>query len=323
MKVFFKYLLLVFLLLPAVSNAQDTTLATPEIVSLNIDSLILDSVRKAFILNHVPLRKSEIDSIRLQKQISAYGEWTAYYLLHTNWYKLKEPADRLYLSRRKENGLEWQFYTFLAMFFLASKLVSGNNNYIRNIFRIYGSDGYAFRQARDFLQQSPLTSLGLNIQFLLSASLFVYFGFGKELEAIGMDKVGILFSVIAILLFIYAFKYIFLVGLGWMFKAKEQIQQYQFIVLLNLKIVGWVFLVASFLMAFSTELIANFALRISLFICIVILFLRLWKAYIIFARHIQVNLFTFVIGVISLELLPTAVFVKSIIVSMKAWFTAF
>jgi hypothetical protein len=163
----------------------------------------------------------------------------------------------------------------------------------------------------------------LNLQFLLSASLFVYFGFGKELEAIGMDKVGILFSVIAILLFIYAFKYIFLVGLGWMFKAKEQIQQYQFIVLLNLKIVGWVFLVASFLMAFSTELIANFALRISLFICIVILFLRLWKAYIIFARHIQVNLFTFVIGVISLELLPTAVFVKSIIVSMKAWFTAF
>ena len=274
-------------------------------------------------MNHVPLRKSEIDSIILQKGKSAYGDWTSYYLLRADWYNLNGPAERLYLSRRERDGFEWQFYSFLVMFFLASRLVSGNRNYVRNIFRIYGSDGYAFRQARDFLQQSPLTSLGLNIQFLLSASLFVYFGFGKELEAIGMDKVGILFSVTAMLLFIYAFKYIFLVGLGWIFKAREQFQQYQFIVLLNLKIAGWVFLVASFLMAFSNNFIANFAFKTSLFFCVMMVFLRLWKAYIIFARHIQVSLFTFIIAVISLEVLPSAVFVKLILSSMKAWFTAF
>jgi hypothetical protein len=254
---------------------------------------------------------------------SAYGKWTPYYLLHADWYKLNEPAERLYLSRREKDGFEWQFYSFLMMFFLASKLISGNRNYIRNIFKIYGSDGYAFRQARDFMQQSPLTSLGLNIQFLLSTSLFIYFGFGKELEAIGMDKAGILFSIIAILTFVYTFKYIFLVALGWIFKARDQFQQYQFIVLLNLKIAGWLFLVASFLMAFSNKYIANFAFWASLVFCVILLLLRLWKAYIIFARYIQVTLFTFIIGVISLEVLPTAVFVKLIISSMRAWFTAF
>lgn len=323
MNVFFKYLLPVFLLLPVVATAQDSVSVVPVTISLNVDSLIRDSARKAYILNHIPLRKTEMDSIRLQKAKSAYGQWTSYYLMHADWYKLNEQAGRLYLSRRENNGIEWQFYSFLMMFFLASRLVSGNRNYIKNIFRIYGSDGYAFRQARDFLQQSPLTSFGLNVQFLLAASFFVYFGFGKDLEAIGMDRVGILFSVACLLLFIYSFKYVFLVGLGWIFKAREQFQQYQFIVLLNLKIAGWVFLIASFLMSFSNTFIAALAFRISLFFCAVMLLFRLWKAYMIFARHIQVSIFTFIIGIISLEILPTAVFVKIIIRGMEAWMDTF
>jgi hypothetical protein len=269
------------------------------------------------------LRKTEIDSIRLQKVKSVYGPWTSYYLLHAGWYKLNEPAVRLYLSRREKNGMEWQFYSFLFMFFLASRLLSGNRNYIRNILRIYGSDGYAFRQARDFLQHSPLTSLGLNIQFLFGASFFVYAGFGKDLEAIGMDRLGILFSVVCLLLFVYSFKYVFLVGLGWIFKAREQFQQYQFIVLLNLKIAGWVFLIASFLMSFSNTFIAGLAFRTSLFFCSVMLMFRIWKAYMIFARRLHVSIFTFILGVISLEVLPTAVFIKMIIRAMEAWVDTF
>ena len=171
MRVFLTYLLVFLLIFPKVSGAQDTTLFVPDIISTNIDSLIRDSVRKAFILNHIPLKKTEVDAIPLHPARSVYGKWTAYYLMRVSWYKLKEPAGRLYLSRRINDADEWQFYSFLLMFFLASRLFSSNRNYIKNIFRIYGSDGYAFRQARDFLQQSPITSLGLNIQFLVINSI--------------------------------------------------------------------------------------------------------------------------------------------------------
>jgi hypothetical protein len=253
----------------------------------------------------------------------AYGKWTAFYMENIKWFLLKEPANRLYLSRRANVGMEWQFYSFSLLFLLASFLITGNRNYIKNIFKIYGSDGYAFRQARDFLQQSPLTSVGLNIQFLLTAALFVYFGFGSKIEQVGMDRLGIIVAVITILLFVYAFKYIFLQILGWIFKAKGQFQQYQFVVLLNLKIAGWVFLVSAFLMAFSVQLIAGLVFKLALAACVLIFFFRIWKGYMIFARHAQVNLFTYLMAVVSFEVLPAAVFAKIAYGAIDSWFNPF
>jgi hypothetical protein len=323
MKGFNRYMLIVMLLGYVKLSAQDTLSYIPEQISYNVDSLIRDSVRKAYILNHIPLRKSELDTIKLVKAGKAYGKWTAFYMENIQWFLLKEPADRLYLSRREHEGMEWQFYSFSLLFLLASFLVTGNRNYIKNIFKIYGSDGYAFRQARDFLQQSPLTSVGLNIQFLLTAALFVYFGFGSSLEQVGMDRLGIVIAVITILLFVYSFKYIFLQILGWIFKAKGQFQQYQFVVLLNLKIAGWVFLISAFLMAFSAPFIAGVVFNLALAACVLILLFRIWKGYMIFARQAQVNLFIFLMSVLSFEVLPAAVFAKIAYGAIESWFNPF
>ena len=323
MKWIYRYMLIIMLLGYVKLNAQDTLSYIPEQLSYNVDSLIRDSVTKAFILNHIPLRKSELDTIILVKAGKAYGRWTAFYMENIKWFLLKEPANRLYLSRRANEGMEWQFYSFSLLFLLASFLITGNRNYIKNIFKIYGSDGYAFRQARDFLQQSPLTSAGLNIQFLLTTALFVYFGFGSKIEQVGMDRLGIFVAVISILLFVYAFKYIFLQILGWIFKAKGQFQQYQFVVLLNLKIAGWVFLVSSFLMAFSVQIIAGLVFNLALAACVLIFFFRIWKGYMIFARHAQVNLFTYLMAVVSFEVLPAAVFAKIAYGAIESWFNPF
>jgi hypothetical protein len=304
-------------------NAQDTLSYIPEQISYNIDSLIRDSVRKAYILNHIPLRKSEMDTIKLVQTGKAYGKLTAFYVENVKWFLLKEPPNRLYLSRREHGGMEWQFYSFSLLFLFASFLITGNRNYIKNIFKVYGSDGYAFRQARDFLQQSPLTSIGLNIQFLLTAALFVYFGFRMKLEQIGMDRLGIIVSVITILLFVYSFKYIFLQILGWIFKAKGQFQQYQFVVLLSLKIAGWIFLISAFLMAFSVQFIAGLAFKMALAACVFIFLFRIWKGYMIFARQAQINLFIFVISVLSFEVLPAVVFAKIAYGAIDGWFNPF
>ena len=323
MKWIYRYMLIVMLLGSVKLNAQDTLSYIPEQISFNVDSLIRDSVRKAFILNHIPLRKSELDTIMLVKEDKAYGKWTAFYMENIKWFLLKEPANRLYLSRRANEGMEWQFYSFSLLFLFASFLITGNRNYIKNIFKVYGSDGYAFRQARDFLQQSPLTSVGLNIQFLLTAALFVYFGFGSRIEQVGMDRLGIIVAVIIILLFVYAFKYIFLQILGWIFKAKGQFQQYQFVVLLNLKIAGWVFLVSAFLMAFSVQFIAGLVFKLALAACVLIFLFRIWKGYMIFGRHAQVNLFTYLMAVVSFEVLPAAVFAKIAYGAIDSWFNPF
>jgi hypothetical protein len=323
MKGIYRYMLIVMLLSCVKLSAQDTLSYVPEQLSYNVDSLIRDSVRKAYILNHIPLRKSELDTIKLFKTGKAYGKWTAFYMENIQWFLLKTPANRLYLSRRDYVGMEWQFYVFSLLFLLASFLITGNRNYVKNIFKIYGSDGYAFRQARDFLQQSPLTSAGLNIQFLLTAALFVYFGFGSRLEQVGMDRLGIVIAVIIILLLVYTFKYIFLQILGWIFKAKGQFQQYQFVVLLNLKIAGWIFLISAFLMAFSAPFIAGVAFKLAIVACVIILLFRIWKGYIIFTKQAHVNLFIYLMSVLSFEVMPAAVFAKIAYGTIDSWFNPF
>jgi hypothetical protein len=263
-------------------------------------------------LNHIPLQPAELDTIRLLKGKSAYGEWVPYYMKRVKWFRLNEPANRLYLSRRELPDLEWQFYTFLFLFLLASLLLSSNRSYMRNIFRIYGSDGVAFRQAKEFMQQSPLTALGLNLQFLFSSSLFVYFGFGARLEAGGMDRYGIIAAVIVILVFVYAIKQFVLQSMGWLFKGGEVFHQYQFIVFLNLKIAGWVMLGASFLMAFAPPAFAEAAFPTALFLLTSMFLFRTWKGYLIFSRQARVGVLVYLASVIAVELLPSAVLIKFI-----------
>lgn len=323
MKWFQRSILLISIVVFSKLHAQDTLIVVPDQISYNVDSLIRDSVRKAYILNHIPLRKSELDTIKLEKTKKAYGVWTAYYMENVSWFLLNEPPERLYLSRRIYEGMEWQFYIFILLFLLASFLFTGNRNYIKNIFKVYGSDGYAFRQARDFLLQSPLISAGLNIQFLITAALFVFFGFGNKLEQAGMDKTGIVITVVSILLFVYFFKYIFLQSLGWVFKAREQFQQYQFVVLLNLKIAGWVFLVSSFLMAFASPIIATLTLKLAVVVISLIMLFRIWKGFMIFSRHTQVNVFIYLVSVFAFEVLPAAVFTKIAYNTLNSWFNAF
>jgi Domain of unknown function (DUF4271) len=312
MRIPIRYLFFICLLGSSRLAAQDSLVAVQEQISFNIDSLIQDSARKAFILNHIPLRQAELDTIRLMKAKGAYGEWVPFYMHQVKWFRLKEKANRLYLSRRELPDLEWQFYIFLVLFLLASLLLSSNRSYMRNIFRIYGSDGIAFRQAKEFMQQSPLTAIGLNLQFLFSSSLFVYFGFGATLEAGGMDRYSIITAVIVVLFFVYAIKQVVMQTMGWLFKGGEVFQQYAFIVFLNLKIAGWVMLGAAFLMAFAPPILAGAVFPIASFLLILMFLFRTWKGYLIFSRQARVSVLVYLATIISVELLPSAVLIKFI-----------
>jgi hypothetical protein len=111
--------------------------------------------------------------------------------------------------------------------------------------------------------------------------------------------------------------------LGWIFKAKGQFQQYQFVVLLNLKIAGWVFLISAFLMAFSVPFIAGVAFKMAIAVSGLIFLFRIWKGYMIFARQAQVNLFIYLMSVVSFEVLPAAVFAKMAYGAIDSWFNPF
>ena len=62
----FKHLMFIFCLLGmSPASAQQSDVVVPELISANIDSLIADSVKKAFILNHRTIDAAELNSIEL------------------------------------------------------------------------------------------------------------------------------------------------------------------------------------------------------------------------------------------------------------------
>lgn len=294
---------------------------TFEVVSMNIDSLIQDSLNKAFILNHKPLTQEEKSVLVFQKTPSPYGLYVTYYLGHTGWYSLSVPRGALYSPKRVRPSLEWIFYSFLFLFMLTALLSKYSNGLLRKLWKIYVNDGFIHRQSKDQMTQQPVVSILLNFLFILSSGLFVFFGLGWDHEFKGEIRWMILLASFLIIGCIYLFKHVLFKILGWAFGQEEAFDNYLFVVFLNNKLAGLIFLFSSFIMAFSAPASSNFVFKLTLFLIGLMLLYRFLRGYQLFSRQSRIGFFTLLLAFISLEVIPSAVIVKFISKSVDLFIT--
>lgn len=290
-------------------------------VEINIDSLIQDSLRKEFILNHKPLTEEEKAFLVIQKTPSPYGSYVPFYLVSTGWYSLDVPKGALYSPKRVRPNLEWIFYSFLFLFMLTALLAKYSNGLLRKLWKIYVNDGFIYRQSKDQMAQQPVVSISLNLLFIFSSGLFVFFGMGWNYEFKADTRWMILFSVFIIIGFIYLFKHLFFKILGWAFGQEEAFDDYLFVVFLNNKLAGLIFLFSSFIMAFSDSASAILIFKVTLFLIGLMLFYRFLRGYQLFSRQSRIGFFTLLLAFISLELIPSAVIIKFISKSVDLFIT--
>ena len=316
------FIIFVCLFLSALNpvEAQDTYEGGEEI-NLNIDSLIQDSLRKAFILNHKPLTEEEKSFFLIKKEKSPYGEYVKYYLENTEWFSLEIPKGALYSAKRNRPNLEWIFYSFLFLFLLTALLAKYSNGLVRKLWKIYANDGFIYRQSKDQMAQQPIYSLALNFLFILSSGFFVFFGMGWDQEFTGNSRWIILFASFIIIALVYLFKLIFFKILGWAFGQEEAFDDYLFVVFLNNKLAGLIFLFASFIMAFSAATSSGLTFKLTLVLIGIMLLYRFLRGYQVFARHSRIGFFTLLLAFISLELIPSAVILKFIVKSVDLFVT--
>ena len=291
------------------AKGQDVSLDYPP-AEINIDSLIQDSLNKLFILNHRPLTAAEKSLVVFKKEESVYGEFAKYYLDNIQWYSLAIPQGALYASKKTRPNLEWVFYSFLFLFLFTAILGKYSNGLLRKLWKIYINDGFIYRQSKDQMSQQPLLSIALNILFIFSGGLFLFFGMDWDHQFTGKLRWYILLSSIAVIALIYLFKNIFFRILGWAFGQEEAFEDYLFVVFLNNKLMGLILLFASFLMAFSSTSSSIFIFKLTLFLIIIMLLYRLLRGYQVFSRQSRIGLFSLLLAFISLELIPSAVIVK-------------
>jgi len=309
MRSIFYISLLVLLVAKTPATAQDQSIDYPPI-EINIDSIIQDSLRKAFILNHRPLSEKELSSVVIKKESSAYGAYIKYYMGNVGWYSLKIPQGSLYSPKRVRPNLDWIFYSFLFLFLFTAVLSRYSNGLLRRLWKIYVNDGFIHRQSKDQLSQQPVVSIALNVLFIFSAGLFVFFGLGWDHEFSGNMRWLILLASFVAIGLVYLFKHILFTILGWAFGQEEAFGDYLFVVFLNNKLWGLVFLFSSFVMAFADTSTSILTFRLTLFFAAIMLMYRLIRGYQVFSRQSRIGLFTLLLAFIALELIPSAVFVK-------------
>lgn len=293
----------------ATTKAQDVGVLYPP-AEINIDSLIRDSLNKLFILNHRPLTAAERSLVVIKKEASAYGDYVKYYLENTQWYSFSIPQGAVYATKKTRPNLEWIFYSFLFLFLFTAILGKYSNGLLRKLWKSYINYGFIYRQSKDQISQQPLLSIALNVLFIFSGGLFLFFGMDWDHQFEGNTRWYILFSSFAVIAFVYLFKNIFFRLLGWTFGQEEAFEDYLFVVFLNNKLMGLILLFAAFLMAFSTTTSSIFIFKFTLFVIAVMLFYRLLRGFQVFSRQSRIGLFTLLLAFISLELIPSAVILK-------------
>lgn len=307
MKSIFCILLLVFGMQPV--NAQVEDVQDP-LLELNIDSLIQDSLNQAYILNHKPLTAKERNRFVLIKQTSVYGLFANYYLSNVAWYSLSMPKVTLFSPKRIQQSLEWIFYTYLLLFLFIAILGRFSNGQIKRLWKVFINSGFIYRQAKEQMAQQPLVSVLLNLVFVFSSSLFLFFGLGWDHEFTGIYRWYILFSSFVVIICIYLFKLIFLRTIGWAFGQKEAFDHYLFVVFLNNKLLGLLLLFSSFLLAFSGDATSKTLFTATLVVVALMFVYRVFRGYQTFLRQTRMRIFSLLLAFLSVELIPSAVVIK-------------
>ena len=307
----FKHLMIIlFLLGMSPASAQESNFAVPELVSANIDSLIADSVRKAFILKHRPIDSAEFNRIELGQAKGLYGNYVSKYIAKAGFYKANAQAFRKFLAKRNPPRLEWIFYSFSLLFLFFSLINAVFRSYLQKVFRVFANEGFVYRQAKDQMTQAPFAAFLMNLLFILSGAIFIFFGLGGNRLFTGVERWQSMGLIIVFLVIVYATKYLFLQFMGWVFNLREPFEGYVFIVFLNIKISGILMLFASFLMAFAEPGSSFLIFKLSLFLLGIIFLIRLIRGFQVFSKQARLGLFNFLLAVISLEILPSAVLLK-------------
>ena len=305
----FKQLMFIlFLLGMSPASAQESDFAVPELLSANIDSLIADAVKKAFILNHRPIDSIELNRIELGQSKGFYGNYVSGYISKVQFYKANAQASKQFISKRNPPQLEWMFYSFAFLFLFLSLINAFFGGYIR----VFANEGFVYRQTKDQMTQAPLAAFLMNLLFMLSGTFFVFFGLGANLVLTGVHRWQSMGLIFAFLVLIYAAKYVLLQFLGWVFNLREPFDAYVFIVSLNNKVSGMLMLFASFLMAFAQPDARFLIFKLSLSLVAIIFLIRFVRGFQVFSKQARLGVFSFFLAVISLEILPSAVMLKFI-----------
>ena len=257
-----------------------------QLVQKKADSIRVDSLRKA-------LTKASIRAKDTSTYSIAFGGL---------YIPINLKALALLEKERNPQGKEELFYVLTGIVALIALARVIFPRYFINMFSLLFQTSYRQKQAIEQLTNNKISSLMLNIVFIVSLGIYVTLIFDKN-EYLHLNFWMLFGYSVSALTIIYLFKFIFLYFMGWIFNSEEAMESYSFVVFLSNKIIAIVLLPFIFILAFTGGEIAAVSLVITYFLIGIALLYRFFIVMSSLRTTLKVNPLHFFLYLCGVEIL--------------------
>ncbi len=223
----------------------------------------------------------------------------------------------LAVELKKAKNNDTIFYGLMVMLLLLAFFRFFFPRYFTNLFRVFFNTSLRQSQLTDQLLQAKLPSLLLNLFFIISGGLFIYFLLLHYNWVNEQNRWIIIGSCIGVLGLIYFLKFCILKFTGWVTGYHEETDTYIFIFFLINKIIGIFLVPFIILMAFADTDIVKIAVAISLIIIGLLVLLRFFRSYGLLQNQLKVSRFHFFLYILGIEILPLLLIYKGLVVLLN------
>jgi Domain of unknown function (DUF4271) len=205
------------------------------------------------------------------------------------------------------------FYILCSLFLFLGITIRAFPKYFGDLYRVFMRSGFRQKSIRDQLVQNKIASLGLNVMFFITGGLFIYLISRYEMLLPSSNWYSQVLVCTGFLISVYLVKYFSLMAGGWVFSARELVDNYAFLVFFVNKIAG-LFLLPVVVMLWLGSPKAHPVVVVISFI--IISFLYLYRYFLILPmvrNKSGVSSFHFFLYLCTFEILPILLLVKFLV----------
>ncbi len=266
---------------------------------------------------------SVTDSIPQEIEMTA-GEHPIYQfqeVLRNNlYYKFFGKPLQIVMQEKQVVGNEKFFYLLVILFFYYGLIRVIFSKYLGDLFTLFFRATLRQQQLREQLLQNPLPSLLLNIQFLVTGSLYAALLARYNNILAQTDFWIICLYCLGLLVSIYIGKFLTLKTMGWILRISRATDAYLFVVFMVNKMAGIFLLPVLLLMAFPYYSILPAIIALSLFVLALLLGYRFFVSFRLVRNEIKLNLFHFFLYLCAFEIAPLLLIYKALLTFVERTF---
>ena len=254
--------------------------------------------------------KAPSDTLLAQRADSYSLDSARALVLERSFLDIRTPGWFFLQREREDSGMEFVFYYIVFLLLVYGVIRKAYPRYSSDIFRYYFQSTLRIQQIKEQLSLSVIPALFYHLLFLLSAGAFLFLLADYFRLSFMIPRLYLPVAAFLVLLLIYLFKNLFVRFIGWAFQQRKAAGIYLFIILLTNKILGILLLPLVVGIAFSSGVVKDIFISVSVTLVIALFVFRFFRAYQPLAAEFRLGFLPYGVYLLAAEITPLLLIYK-------------